>query len=144
MRETPVLRPEASPRLLPGLPPEHVAYPAHRLNQARVGRVFLQLLTQPAHMHVDGTCIACIVIAPHIMQDLITCQHCSPVAHEVGQQLKLLGLQLMLLPPAYDTSSRQVDAQGARYQFAIDTWRLFSCRLRWTFFTLGRILGTSH
>src|SRR4051794_7192381 len=55
------------------LPPEHIANAAHRLDQLGIGRIFLQLLAQPADMHIDGACVARVFVAPHFMQQLITC-----------------------------------------------------------------------
>src|ERR1051326_3474438 len=104
------------------LPPKTITHSAHGLYQARIGGVLLQLLAQPAYMHIDSACITDIIVAPHVMQQLVACQNGAAIAHEVGKQLELLGLQLQDLPPAIDAPPRQVDAQGTGYQFTVGTW----------------------
>src|SRR5256714_12557683 len=106
-----------------------VAYAAHGLNQAGVGRVLFQLLTQPAHMHVHGSCISCVVVAPDIVQQLVTRQDRATVTHKVGEQLELLRLQFDFLASTIDTTPGQVDAQWTGHQLAIGPWYFAPCIL---------------
>ena len=66
------------------LPAEAIADAAHGLDQFGVGGVFLQFFAQPAHMHIDGACIAHVVVAPHVLQQLVACEHGAAIARQVG------------------------------------------------------------
>src|SRR5579883_1771974 len=98
--------------------PEAIAHSAHGLDQARSGGVLLQLLAQPAHMDVDGARITGIVVAPDILQELITRQHGAAILHQAAQQFKLLGLQLYLLAAAGHAPAIQVHYNRASLQSA--------------------------
>src|ERR1700730_3267015 len=111
------------------LPAEAVADAAHGLDQAGVGRVFFQLLAQPAHMDIDGARISRVVITPYVVEQLVAGQNRASIAYKVGQQIELFGLEFQFLAAAIDTSPGQVDAQGTGYQFAIGTRNLAACLL---------------
>src|SRR5260370_27154307 len=113
---------------------EAVAYTSDCLNQSRVGRVLLQLFTQPAHMHIYGAGISRVVVAPDVRKQLITRQDGATVTDKVGQQLELLGLEFQLLAPAVDTTPGQVNSQRTGHQFAIGSWNLAARILGGRFF----------
>ena len=75
-----------------GLPTKNVADAAHRLDQARVRGVFLQFLAEPADMDIHGACVADVIVTPDVMQQLVAGENCPTVAHEIREQLELLGL----------------------------------------------------
>src|SRR5689334_1504752 len=83
-----------------GLPAKDITYATHGLNELRVCGVFFQFLTQPADMHINGACITRVIVAPDIMQQLVTSQHSPTITYKVGKQIELLWLQFQLLPPA--------------------------------------------
>src|SRR4051794_15428294 len=69
--------------MLGGLP-QHVAYAAHRVDQARLA-ARLQLVAQVAHVHVQHVRLGVVLPIPHTVQDLVLSQHLAWVAHEIRQ-----------------------------------------------------------
>src|SRR5260370_20324553 len=62
-------------------PPETIFYATDSLNETRVRRVLLEFLAQPAHMHINCAGVADIILAPDVLDQVITSQHSTPVAH---------------------------------------------------------------
>src|SRR2546425_13333375 len=125
-------------------PPETIPYTTNSLNETRVRRVLLELLAQPAHVHIDSTGVADIIIAPDVLEQLIASQHGSTVAYEVGQQIKLFGLQFHLLTTAEDAPPSKVNAQRTGYQFTTRASDLGGCLLSSTLFTRGGVIGAAQ
>src|SRR5438045_1855042 len=73
--------------------PQHVARPAHRMDQARLA-VSLELLPQVADIDLDQVRLAAEVVVPDPIEDHLARQYPARVVQEERQQLVLLGRQL--------------------------------------------------
>src|SRR5260370_26012621 len=56
-------------------PPETITYATNSLDETRARRVLLDFLAQPAHMHINCAAVADIIVAPDVLEALITTQH---------------------------------------------------------------------
>ena len=65
-------------------PPEAIAYPTDGLDEAGICGVFFEFFAQPAYMYINCARVTNVVIAPHVLEELVTCQDSATVAHEVG------------------------------------------------------------
>src|SRR5947209_3454522 len=73
---------------------EGVADAVHRPDDVRQSGA-LELGPHPAHMHVDGA-FADVFVAPDPMEQTVTREDGAGIAHEVLEQVELLGLQCHL------------------------------------------------
>ena len=61
-------------------------------------------------MYIDGTGIPHVVVSPHIMEQLIASEDGPAIAHQVRQEVELLGLQFEFFAPAIDTPTGKINA----------------------------------
>src|SRR5690606_28086186 len=112
-----------------------IADTTHGHNTSGVGRVWLDLLSQPAHVHVYRAAAAIVRPAPHPLEDEITGEGDAPVARQEEQQLVLLRLELRRLAVEPHLAPRLVDDQIAEDQRLVCLnrsgygWLLFSGNL---------------
>src|SRR5208337_2512187 len=66
-----------------------VAKPHYSLNELRIPRINLQLLSQSEDVDIHGSRRRHSHVPPHFLQKLLSRQRCSPVLDEVFDQLKL-------------------------------------------------------
>ena len=67
---------------------EAIADPTDRVNKLRPGRVRLDLLAQPADMHVDRSVGAGKLTAPYPLEQQIARQGHAGIMHQAGQQIE--------------------------------------------------------
>ena len=68
------------------LAPEFVTTPPHRQDQARIGRILLDLLPEPSDMHVDGPRIAVEVPAPDQVEQLLPREDLAAMLDQDAEQ----------------------------------------------------------
>jgi hypothetical protein len=66
-----------------------VAKPHYSLNELRIPRISLQLLSQSEDVDIHGSRRRHSNVPPHFLQKLLSRQRCSPMLDEVFDQLKL-------------------------------------------------------
>ncbi len=98
--------------------------PAHGVQVARRGGVVAELLSQPAHVHVERLGRAEPVLVPHAVHQLLARDDAPGVADQLGQQVELLARELQLLaveagPPGGDVDVQAADLDGAGRQVAV-------------------------
>lgn len=71
-----------------------VAQAAHDYQVDRVRRVILNLPSQRQDMKFHRAGIKGVIVAPHLLQELISTEHLSSVPHQKEKQLELHGGQL--------------------------------------------------
>src|SRR5690606_21321342 len=68
-------------------PLEAVPDPADRDDVPGVGGIILDLLAQPADVHVHRAAVSVVVVAPHTREDQVPGEHRALVAHQLGDQV---------------------------------------------------------
>ena len=79
----------------------------------RLAGVLLDLLADPANVHVDRPCVADVVDAPQPLQYLVAGEDPAAMRHEQREQLERPGLELDRLAAALQGVARQVQLQVA-------------------------------
>src|SRR3989449_6964996 len=75
---------------------ELVADAPHGDDVRRRGGIILNLLPQPADVHVDGSRTAVVVVSPDMLEEEVAGKHPVGVADQEPQQLKFLRRQIDL------------------------------------------------
>src|SRR5690348_13391028 len=98
-------------------------------------------------MDIDGAGVACVLVAPDFMEQLVAGQHGAAIAYQADKQIELLGLQFEILTAIVDPPASEIDAQwtcnkiaSARAAFWL-TLRVFGWRM---FFAGGWIVGPAQ
>src|SRR5687768_15853905 len=67
---------------------EAVPDAAHRLEATRIAGVLLDLLAQPADVHVDGPGVVAEWVSPDALEELIAREHAARLPHQVDEQIE--------------------------------------------------------
>ena len=87
-----------------------IAGAAHRVQQRAV-EILVDLLPQPADMHVDDVGLRVEVIVPDVLEQHRAGHDMAGVAHQVFEQLELARQQLDRLVAALDRAGQQVELE---------------------------------
>src|SRR5512146_1708577 len=68
-----------------------VSRPSYCDNPHRLARVWLDLLAQPAHVHIHGATVAVVIPAPQFPEDKLAREQLPAVLAQEEQQFILLG-----------------------------------------------------
>src|SRR3954452_18690196 len=71
---------------------EHVADAPDRVDERRAPGVGLDPASQPVDVDVDRPRLAAVVVAPHVLEQLVTGEDLARMAQEEREQLERLGL----------------------------------------------------
>src|SRR5260370_41040048 len=86
------------------------------LEEAWSAGIRLQLLTQVAHVHGDGTGIARIVVLPDVGEYLLAREDLAGMPGQVPEQIELFRGQVQWVLAKPYRATRRIDAQGAEGQ----------------------------
>src|SRR6266516_180342 len=95
-------------------------------------------------MDIDGASITSVIVAPDVVQELITREDGSTIAYEIGEQFELFGLQFQVLPTTVDTPARQVDTEWTGNQLTTGRAYLLSSFLSSTVLFAWRIVRAAQ
>src|ERR1700694_1284767 len=77
------------------------------------GRLILELLAEPANVHVDGLPIARELVPPYILEQHVTCMHSSRKGEQVRDEVELAGRELDLRAIQRDPARGAIDVERA-------------------------------
>src|SRR4029079_19203015 len=90
---------------------EYVADAANRVDEGRVRRVGLDAGTQPVDVDIDGARLAAVVVAPHVLEQLVASEDLAWVTDQEGEQLERLRL---------DRHDRAIAQQAVSAEIGLD------------------------
>src|SRR5581483_2171198 len=96
-----------------------IADAAHRVQQSRL-EPGIDLLPEPAYMHVYDIGLRVEMVLPHVFEQHRAGHHLAGMAHQVFEQFELAPLQLDLPAAARDPMRQEVDAQVGDGQHGLD------------------------
>src|SRR5437763_13997124 len=88
-----------------------VPHPPDGGDHTRMAAGHLDFLAHMLHVDVDGAAQALEIVAPHLIEQLLTGKHLPGRARQRQQQIKLFGTQLNRLATHHHRAARRIDGQ---------------------------------